>query len=113
MSFYGTDAANIQQIARGDEALRERLAPELPYIGAEVVWAARAEMARSVEDVLARRTRSLFLNSKAAIKAAPKTARLLAQELGRDAEWEKRQVAEFNAVARHFTLEGVVEEVGA
>jgi glycerol-3-phosphate dehydrogenase len=109
MSFYGSDASKIEKIMRSDAALAERLVPVLPYTGAEVVWAARFEMARTVEDVLARRTRALFLNSKAAIQAAPKTAHLLAKELGYSAEWEAKQVAEFGAVAIHYTLDGVVD----
>ena len=109
MSFYGSDAAKIQQMIRADATLGERLVPELPYVAAEVVWATRAEMAWSVEDVLARRTRALFLNSKAAIRAAPKVAKLMAQELGRDDAWQANQVVEFNKVALHFTLEGVVD----
>ena len=109
MSFYGSDAAKIQQMIRADATLGERLVPELPYVAAEVIWATRAEMAWSVEDVLARRTRALFLNSKAAIRAAPKVAKLMAQELGRDEAWQANQVVEFNKVALHFTLEGVVD----
>jgi glycerol-3-phosphate dehydrogenase len=57
---------------RDESALAELLDPALPYTGAEVVWAARQEMARTVEDVLARRTRALFLNAKAAIRMAPR-----------------------------------------
>ncbi len=109
MSFYGSDATHIQQLMRSDEKLREKLVPELPYTEAEVVWAVRSEMARSVEDVLARRTRALFLNSKAAMKAAPRTAKLMAKELGHDEQWQANQVTDFNEVAKHFTLEGVVE----
>jgi len=67
-----------------------------------VVWASRAEMARTVEDVLARRTRALFLNAKAAIEMAPETARLLARELDRDAAWQARQVEEFRALAQGY-----------
>ena len=109
MSFYGSDAAGIEQISQTDARLNERLVPELPYTGAEVIWAARSEMARNVEDILARRTRALFLNSKAAIQAAPKAAALLARELGRDETWQAEQLSQFNAVARHYTLEGVVD----
>ena len=109
MSFYGSDASKIEQLMRADRTLEDRLVPELPYTGAEVVWATRMEMARTVEDVLARRTRALFLNSKAAIKAAPRVAELMAKELGCDQQWQAQQLAEFNRVARHFTLEGVVE----
>jgi glycerol-3-phosphate dehydrogenase len=85
--------------------LAEPLTEALPYVGAEVVWAVRYEMARTVEDVLCRRTRSLFLNAKAAIEAAPKVASLMAHELGYDSTWESKQLAAFQRVAMHFSLE--------
>ncbi|HRI12483.1 MAG TPA: glycerol-3-phosphate dehydrogenase/oxidase [Verrucomicrobiota bacterium] len=103
--FYGTDAPAIRQLAAEDPALATPLDPALPTIGAEVVWAARHEMARSVEDVLARRTRSLFLNANAAVRMAPATAALLARELGRDAAWSRNQVAAFTELARNFQVE--------
>jgi len=59
-------------------------------------------MARSVEDVLARRTRALFLDARASIEAAPLVARLLAEELGRDSAWEQRQIASFQSIARGY-----------
>lgn len=65
-------------------------------------WFARHEMARTVEDILARRTRRLFLNTREAIAEAPKVAAELAQELGRDAAWQKAQLADFAKVARHY-----------
>ena len=104
LSFYGSDASAIQEIAKGDPDLATPLAPALPYIGAEVVWAARQEMARTVEDVLARRTRALFLNSAAAIEAAPKVASLMAQELGMDTAWENSQLTALLQVAAHYQL---------
>ena len=69
-----------------------------------MVWAARHEMARTVEDVLARRTRALLLDARASAEAAPDVARLLAAELGRDAAWERRQVEAYRAVARGYWL---------
>jgi glycerol-3-phosphate dehydrogenase len=78
------------------------LHPSLPYIAAEVVWAAREEMARTVDDVLARRTLALFLNAKAAIDLAPKVAQMLAQELNRDEAWQQQQVREFTAMAAQY-----------
>ena len=69
----------------------EPLHPRLPYRVCEVVWAARHEMARTVEDVLARRTRALLLDARASLEAAPAVARLLAAELGRDEAWERRR----------------------
>jgi glycerol-3-phosphate dehydrogenase len=84
--------------------LGNRLHPELPYTGAEVVWAAREEMAIHLEDVLARRTRALFLNARAALEMAPAAADLLARELGRDDRWKAAQLQSFAAVARNYML---------
>src|SRR5579875_1636537 len=104
LSVYGSDAPAIQDLVRSRPELSERLAGDLPYTAAEVVWAAQNEMARSVEDVLARRTRALFLNSQAALAAAPRVASLLAQELGFDSRWEEQQLTEFQRAASHYFL---------
>jgi glycerol-3-phosphate dehydrogenase len=72
----------------------------------EVVWAARYEMARTIEDVLARRTRALFLDARAAIEAAPAVADLLAKELGRTEAWRDKDLANFYAVAQGYVYEG-------
>ena len=69
---------------------------------AEVVWQAREEMARTVEDVLARRTRWLLLNAARSIEAAPAVARILAVELGRPEGWEERQIAAYTELARGY-----------
>jgi glycerol-3-phosphate dehydrogenase len=76
----------------------------LPYTGAEVVWAVRHELALTLEDVLARRTRALFLNARAALRMAPRVAELMAHESGRDAEWQSRQLAAFAEVAKGYLL---------
>ena len=84
---YGSDAlGDSGPDARRRRRWRAPLHAQLPYTGAEVVWAARHEMARTVEDVLARRTRALFLNARAAAAMAPEVARLMAGELGWDAD---------------------------
>ena len=61
-------------------------------------------MARTIEDALARRTRALFLNARAAIAMAPRVAELLARELGRDAQWQAEQVSTFTALAQGYLL---------
>jgi glycerol-3-phosphate dehydrogenase len=104
LSVYGSDALLIQDLIRDEPSLGAPLHPALPACGAEVVWAARAEMARAVEDVLARRTRALFLNARAAIDMAPETARLLARELGRDEAWQAEQVEAFRALAQGYVV---------
>ena len=62
-------------------------------------------MARSVEDVLARRTRALFLNARAAMAMAPRVASLLAVELGKDTAWADAEVKKFNQLAAQYTLD--------
>ena len=104
LRVYGSDAPAIQDLMRSEPGLTEPLTADLPYVGAEVIWAVRHEMARTVEDVLSRRTRAVFLNVKAALDAAPKVASLIARELGKDTNWELRQLVEFHKVAAHFNI---------
>ncbi|HUY80226.1 MAG TPA: glycerol-3-phosphate dehydrogenase/oxidase [Acidobacteriaceae bacterium] len=106
LGAYGTDAAPIRELAAREPELGQRLDEALPYIGAQVVWAAREEMARTVDDVLARRTRALLLNARAAVRMAPAAARLLARELEKDAAWEQEQVRVFRALAAQYSVEG-------
>jgi glycerol-3-phosphate dehydrogenase len=95
LRVYGSDAAALDGLVREEPSLGERLHVDLPYTGAQVVYAARTEMARTVEDVLARRTRALFLDARAARDCAPRAASLLARELGRDAGWAAEESAAF------------------
>jgi glycerol-3-phosphate dehydrogenase len=104
LSAHGADAPRIREIARSDPALAAPLHPGLPYCGAEVVWAARFEMARTVEDVLARRTRALFLDARAAIDMAPGVAGLLGRELRRDVAWQTAQIEAFRDLARGYLV---------
>ncbi|HLH36566.1 MAG TPA: glycerol-3-phosphate dehydrogenase/oxidase [Alloacidobacterium sp.] len=103
---YGSDAEAIRQIAAANPELASPLHPTLPYIGAEIVWAARHEMARTVEDALARRTRALLLNARAAGEMAQAVAEIMAQELHRDKGWVTQQVAEFQALVKQYSLDG-------
>ncbi|HEY5213992.1 MAG TPA: glycerol-3-phosphate dehydrogenase/oxidase [Acidobacteriaceae bacterium] len=95
LAVYGSEQGAI-------DALAAILHPRLPYRLAEVAWAARNEMARSVEDVLARRTRALFLDARAAIEAAPAVAACLAAELGRDEAWQQSQIEDFRNTASGY-----------
>jgi glycerol-3-phosphate dehydrogenase len=103
-SLYGSDAPAIRKLVAADPALGDPMDSRLPYIAAEVIWAARMEMARTVEDVLARRTRAFFLDASAAIRMAPKVAEMLAKELGRDARWQAEQVTCFNETAKRYLV---------
>jgi glycerol-3-phosphate dehydrogenase len=104
LAVYGSDAAGLAALAADRPELAAPLHPALPITGAQVVWAARNEMARTVDDVLARRTRALYLDSRAALGMAPAAARLLAAELGRDEPWQRAQVEEFGRIARHYVV---------
>jgi glycerol-3-phosphate dehydrogenase len=104
LAGYGSDAPAIRALAVADPALGERLHAALPYIAAEVVWAVRVEMARTVDDVLARRLRALFLNAAAAVEMAPKVAAILARERGRDAAWTAAQVRAFAGLAQGYRV---------
>ncbi|WP_428940186.1 glycerol-3-phosphate dehydrogenase/oxidase [Fontivita pretiosa] len=102
LACYGADASAIGALASSDPALAERLCPQLSVIAAQVVWAAKHEAARTVEDVLARRTRALHLNARAAIDMAPAVAELLARTLGRDCAWVQDQIAQFRLLAQNY-----------
>jgi glycerol-3-phosphate dehydrogenase len=102
LSFYGSDAVAIRNLAAEKPEWSRRLDEQLPYIEAEYVWAAREEMARTVEDALARRTRALFLNAHAAVRMAPRVAAILAAELGKDEVWQAEQIRQFGRVATGF-----------
>lgn len=104
LRVYGSDAPQVRAIEEADPELARPLDAELPYTGAEVVWAARYEMALTVEDALSRRTRALLLNARAAMRMAPAVAELMARELGRDEAWQRRQLEEFTALARNYIL---------
>lgn len=102
LAVYGSDAEKIRALIEHDSVLGERLHPALPYVKGEVVWAAREEMARTVEDVLARRTRALFLNAKAALEIAPTVAQLLAGELGWKKQKVEDQLSDFREIGRNY-----------
>jgi glycerol-3-phosphate dehydrogenase len=101
---YGSDAQKVRELGDADPGLAVRMHPDLPYVGAEVLWATRHEMARTVEDVLARRTRALFLNAMAAIAMAPAVAEIMARELNRDGAWKTEQIRFFEETAQHYFL---------
>ena len=92
------------ELEQSETEWAEPLDGTLPYTGAEVVWAVRHELALTLEDVLARRTWALFLNAQAAIRMAPRVVDLMARELGRDADWQSRQLAAFREVAKGYLL---------
>jgi len=101
-NYYGTDAAQIEALITKDASLGEPIHASLPYLKAEIVWAVRMEMCITLDDALARRTRALLLDAKAAIEAAPLVAAIMAAEMHKDLAWQNEQVAAFTAVAKNY-----------
>jgi glycerol-3-phosphate dehydrogenase len=101
---YGSDAGFIRELQKSGPGLDGEIHPRITCSRAEVVWHARHEMARTVEDVLARRTRALLLDARASIEAAPAVAAVLARELGRDARWQRDQIEAYTKLARGYVF---------
>ena len=101
---YGTDRDALLQLVNENPEWGKQVHPALEYTQAEVIWAVRNEMARTVEDVLARRVRALFLDARAAIEMASTVAQLMAGELKQNDEWIKKQVDAFDDIARKYLL---------
>ncbi|HEX7583826.1 MAG TPA: glycerol-3-phosphate dehydrogenase C-terminal domain-containing protein [Prolixibacteraceae bacterium] len=101
---YGSDVAKIKAMIGQYPELGEKLHPDLPYLKVEVIWAVRQEMARTVEDVLARRTRALLLDARASIVMAPLVAEIMAKELGYRRKWRKEQVRLYTEYANGYIL---------
>jgi len=102
LAVYGSDVQGIRKLGLEQPALSEKLHERLPCLKAEVAWAVRQEMARTVEDVLARRSRALFLDAQAAIEAAPTVAAIMAVELDSGPDWERKQIGDFTSVAQGY-----------
>lgn len=101
---YGTDADEIRKLITSSSAMSEKLHPAYAYTVGEVTWLIRNEMPRTLEDVLARRLRILFLDARAAMAMAPRVARVLAEERGKDTAWASAQLEAFNKVASNYIL---------
>lgn len=102
LDYYGSDAVAVRELMAADDALARPVHDRLELTGAEVLWACREEMARTVDDVLARRSRSLVFDARAAVEAAPAVARCMAEELGHDEAWVEGQIADFEEIAAGY-----------
>jgi len=105
LSFYGSDEKEIEKLMAANKSLAEPLSKEVQITVAQVIWAVRKEMARTVEDVLARRTRVLFIDARLANELAPKVAGIMRRELNQDEAWEKNQIETFSELAKGYVLD--------
>lgn len=102
--YYGSDKLKIEALAKVDKKLAEPILEGFPYIKAQIVWAARYEMARTIEDVLSRRIRMLLLDARAALEMAPVVAQIMADELNLSQDWIDRQLDDFYRLASGYLL---------
>ncbi len=102
MAPYGLDKEDVLSVADEKKRFRGWLSEKLQIHKAQVIWAVRNEMARTVEDVLARRTRALFLDARESLKIAPEVADLMARELDEGRSWKKNQIKQFEEVAKNY-----------
>lgn len=102
LDIYGSDKVNIEELMHNEPNLSEKLHPDFPYNKAEVVWAIKNEMAETIEDILSRRLRVLFIDARAAMEMAPAVAAILSKALHTDKDWEQQQVEIFNNLASNY-----------
>lgn len=102
--FYGSDRDTLQKFIDADPESEKMISERLNIYKAQVIWAVRFEMARTVEDFLARRTRSILLDARESILIAPKVADIMAQELDKDEGWKLQQIQDFQKVAGNYIL---------
>lgn len=104
LNKYGTDQTILLNLYKEEPSLREQLHPHLPYTIGEIVFAIRYEMAKTIEDILARRTRALFIDAKAAIESSHEVGRILAKELGKTLFDMEGEIHQFSAMAKNYCL---------
>ncbi|KAF2517227.1 glycerol-3-phosphate dehydrogenase/oxidase [Flavobacterium foetidum] len=102
--IYGSDIPKIIELQQNEPELKEKLHPAYEFTMAEVIWAIRYEMARTIDDILARRVRLLFLDARAALAVSEKIAKVIAIELGHDENWIRKEIANFKEISKGFFL---------
>lgn len=101
--IYGSDETKILDLAK-EKTMNDSLSTSLSVIKAQVVWAVRYEMARTIEDFLARRARCQLLDARESIRMAPAVAEIMAAQLGKDKEWQRLQIENYEKVTSNYIL---------
>jgi glycerol-3-phosphate dehydrogenase len=107
MTVYGVEMEKVESLGYENANYSGYLSKELGIRKSQVIWAVRNEMARTIEDILARRTRALFLDARESIRIAEETATLMAIELDKDKKWIDKQVKQFTETALGYLVEGI------
>jgi glycerol-3-phosphate dehydrogenase len=102
LHIYGTHASDIKAMIRVRPGWARILHSRLPYTEAELRWICREEMPFKLEDLLARRTRALFLDAAASLEMAPDAANIMAEEMGFDEQWKKAEVEEYAKLVENY-----------
>lgn len=103
-SVYGSDAQLLHSLLKEDPSYEKPLHPTLPYLKAEIIWAIRHEMARTLDDLLSRRTRSLLLGAEISLEIAPTVVKWLGKELQKEKTWEERELHSYKKIAMHYFI---------
>lgn len=104
LCIYGSEAPKVDKLIAETDNYQHKIHPNYDYKVGEIIWSVRNELARTVEDILARRIRLLFLDAKAAMEAAPLVAKILGEELNKDVHWIRHQEEEFINLAKNYML---------
>ena len=102
LQVYGDRFFEIQKLINDNKGLGIPIDHRFPYTRAEIIWICRNEMPLMVEDMLARRTRALFLNARASSEIAAEVAHVMAEELGHDLKWQKEQIESYNQLVKNY-----------
>jgi glycerol-3-phosphate dehydrogenase len=102
LKIYGSNAGEIENMIIEKPELGELIDKRLPYTRAEIVWICRNEMPCSLEDMLARRTRALFLDARASREAGPTVAEIMAKELGFTKSWRESEIIKYNKLIINY-----------
>ena len=102
LNIYGDHSIDIEKMISENPSLGIPIDTRLPYTRAEILWICRNEMPFTLEDILARRTRSLFLNAGVSAEIAPEVAWLMAREFGYDQKWQEEQVYAYNELVKNY-----------
>jgi len=102
LHIYGDHHVSIKLMISENPGWGIPVDSRLPYTKAEILWICRNEMPLNVEDILARRTRSMFLNARASGEMASEIADIMAGEFGYDQKWKSDQVDSYNRLVKNY-----------
>ncbi|MGY5353312.1 glycerol-3-phosphate dehydrogenase/oxidase [Wenyingzhuangia sp. IMCC45467] len=104
LSIYGTDEKLMKKLYNSNSELKEKIHPNHPYLKVQIVWAVQKEDAKTIEDILARRIRLLFLDAKASIEATETVATIMQQLLNKSNKWKENEITNFTKLAQQYLL---------